>query len=277
MNAFFSILRRRWLLWSLAVVVLVGGLTWLLKRSDNLNVPLGVEQAAIITYSGPGLIVKPFHWGVAVNVRIAQVTQQGASKVYDVRYLVNIEGDHDLIGYLMTDNGSALTGLPSFTVHGDPKLSKELEARVRETEAIGIEVRGHYKATLVVLFVLWIGWLFMLIFYGRPKKAAPVIIVPDLTPAEQLQALLQQLEGGELTAVQKARLEMLLLRYWREGLVAEDLPMREVLGIIARGERTGDALLRLQRWLHRPASGVEKSEIAALIRSLLSAPAVNRP
>ena len=257
--------------------MLVAGLAWLLKRNDNLNVPLGVEQAAIITYSGPGLVVKPFHWGVAVNVRIAQVTSQGSSKVYDVRYLVNIEGDHDLIGYLMTDNGTALTGLPSFKVHGDPKLSKELEARVRETEAIGIEVRGHYKATLIILLVLWIGWLFMLIFYGRPKQPVPVIIVPELTPAEQLKVLLQQLEDGELTAVQKAKLEMLLLRCWREGLATDDTPMREVLGMIARGERTRDALLRLQRWLHRPASGVAKTEIAELIRARLSVPAANRP
>ncbi len=257
--------------------MLVAGLAWLLKRNDNLNVPLGVEQAAIITYSGPGLVVKPFHWGVAVNVRIAQVTPQGSSKVYDVRYLVNIEGDHDLIGYLMTDNGTALTGLPSFKVHGDPKLSKELEARVRETEAIGIEVRGHYKATLIILLVLWIGWLFMLIFYGRPKQPVPAIIVPELTPAEQLQVLLQQLEDGELTAVQKAKLEMLLLRCWREGLATDDTPMREVLGMIARGERTRDALLRLQRWLHRPASGVAKTEIAELIRARLSVPAANRP
>ena len=41
---------------------------------DGRVVPLGVEQAAIITYSGPGLVVKPFRYGVAVNVRIAQVT-----------------------------------------------------------------------------------------------------------------------------------------------------------------------------------------------------------
>ena len=276
MNAFLAFFRRRWVLGSFAVLVVAGSLAWWLRREDNLNVPLGVEQAAIITYTGPGLVVKPFHWGVAVNVRIAQVTQHGASKVYDVRYLVNIEGDHDLIGYLMTDNGTALTGLPSFKVHGDPKLSKELEARVRETEAVGIEVRGHYKATLVVLFILWIGWLLMLIFYGRAKKAVEVLAAPEPTATQQIEALLSKLESGELTTVEKAKLEMLLLRCWRDGLVAADTPMREVLVAIAGGEQTGDALLRLQRWLHRPGSEVAKVEIVQLIRSSLATPLVHR-
>jgi hypothetical protein len=268
---------RVWLLRGLAVLALVVAAWWWLQDEDNLKVPLGVEQAAIITYSGPGLIVKPFRYGVAVNVRIAQVTEQAGAKVYDVRYLVNREGEHDLTQYLMTDNGAALSGLPSFKVQGDPKLSKELEARVKETEDIGIEVRGHYQATLVALFVFWILWLLALIFWRRPKKPAPTPVKPPLTVAEQLSVLLAELEQGGLTAAQKARLEMLLLRCWREGLVPADAPMAEVLAAIARGERTGEALVRLQRWLHRPGSGVADVEIAAIIRQHLTAREAARP
>ena len=262
---------RIWLLRGLAVLVVILGAWWFLRQEDNLKVPLGVEQAAIITYSGPGLIVKPFRYGVAVNVRIAQVTEQSGAKVYDVRYLVNREGEHDLIAYLMSDNGAALTGLPSFKVQGDPKLSKELEARVKETEDIGIEVRGHYQATLVALAVFWILWLCALIFWRRPKKPVPVLVKPPLTLAEQLRLLLGELEQGGLSAEQKARLEMLLLRCWREGLVPADAPMADVLAAIARGERTGEALGHLQHWLHRPGSGVADAEIAAIIRQHLPA------
>ena len=260
-----------WLLRGLAVLVVILGAWWFLRQEDNLKVPLGVEQAAIITYSGPGLIVKPFRYGVAVNVRIAQVTEQSGAKVYDVRYLVNREGEHDLIAYLMSDNGAALTGLPSFKVQGDPKLSKELEARVKETEDIGIEVRGHYQATLVALAVFWILWLCALIFWRRPKKPVPVLVKPPLTLAEQLRLLLGELEQGGLSAEQKARLEMLLLRCWREGLVPADAPMADVLAAIARGERTSEALGHLQHWLHRPGSGVADAEIATIIRQHLPA------
>ncbi|MGI9110167.1 MAG: hypothetical protein ACR2KA_09135 [Opitutales bacterium] len=268
---------RVWLLRGLAVCAVIVAAWWFLQEEDNLKVPLGVEQAAIITYSGPGLVVKPFRYGVAVNVRIAQVTERGGAKVYDVRYLVNREGEHDLIEYLMTDNGSSLSGLPSFKVKGDPKLSKELEARVKETEDIGIEVRGHYQATLVALAVFWVLWLFALIFWRRPKKPAPVPAKPPLTLAEQLRLLLSELEQGGLSAEQKARLEMLMLRCWREGLVPADAPMADVLAAIAEGERTGEALGRLQRWLHRPGSGVTDGEIVALLRQHLPAPVAVRP
>jgi len=269
--------RRRWLLWGLGVSVVFAVVWWLLRDDDSLKVPLGVEQAAIITYGGPGLVVKPFRYGVAVNVRIAQVIEREGMEVYDVRYLVNREGEHDLSEYLMSDDGTVLSGLPSFKIQGDPKLSKELEARVKETEDIGIQVWGHYRATLWALLVFWIGWLFLLIFWKRPRKPVVVAPKPPLTVAEQLQILLGGLEQGGLTAEQKARLEMLLLRRWREGLVPADAPMAEVLAAVARGEGTGEALVRLQRWLHRPGSGVVDAEIADIIRRHLPEREVARP
>ena len=268
---------RRWLLGSLALSAVLAAVWWLLREDDSLKVPLGVEQAAIITYGGPGLLVKPFRYGVAVNVRIAQVTEREGMKVYDVRYLVNREGVHDLSEYLMSDDGAALRGLPSFKIQGDPRLSKELEARVKETEDIGIQVWGHYRATLWALGVFWIGWLLLLIFWRRPRKPVVVPAKPPLTVAEQLQVLLGELEQGGLSAEQKARLEMLLLRCWREGLVPADAPMADVLAAIARGERTGEALGRLQRWLHRPGSGVADAEIIEIIRQQLPVRAAARP
>jgi hypothetical protein len=265
------------LLVGLALSVVLAAVWWFLRDDDSLKVPLGVEQAAIITYGGPGLVVKPFRYGVAVNVRIAQVTEREGMKVYDVRYLVNREGEHDLTQYLMSDDGTVLSGLPSFKIQGDPKLSKELEARVKETEEIGIQVWGHYRATLWALFVFWIGWLFLLIFWKRPRQPVVVAPKPPLTVAEQLQLLLVELEQGGLTAEQKARLEMLLLRSWREGLAPADAPMAEVLAAVARAETTGEALVCLQRWLHRPGSGVVDAEIADIIRRHLPVRGIARP
>lgn len=261
----------------LVVAVVLAAVWWLLREDDSLKVPLGVEQAAIITYGGPGLVVKPFRYGVAVNLRIAQVTEREGMRVYDVRYLVNREGEHDLTQYLMSDDGMALGGLPSFKVQGDPKLSKELEARVKETEDIGIQVWGHYRATLWALFVFWIGWLFLLVFWKRPRKPVVVAPKPPLTVAEQLRLLLVELERGGLTAEQKARLEMLLLRSWREGLVPTDARMTEVLSAVARAESTGEALDRLQRWLHRPGSGVVDAEVVDIIRRHLPGREAVRP
>jgi hypothetical protein len=125
--------------------------------------------------------------------------------------------------------------------------------------------------------VFWIGWLLLLIFWRRPQKPVALVVKPPLTSVEQLRQLLAELEQGALSAEQKARLEMLLLRSWREGLVPADAPMAGVLAAIAHGERTGEALGRLQRWLHRPGSDVADTEIAGIIRQHLPAPEAVNP
>src|SRR5215218_602601 len=106
------------LLGSLAVVVALGSLAFWWRPAHKaegiLNVPLGVEQAAIVTYSGPALAVAPYKWGVAVNVRIAGVTEQPGTRIYDLRYLVNRGGTYDLKDYLIAADGNPLAGLPSF-------------------------------------------------------------------------------------------------------------------------------------------------------------------
>jgi len=251
-------------------VVLVVAAVWYFQpkqEKDTLNVPLGVEQAAIVTYSGPMIAVTPYKWGVAVNVRIARVTEQSGARVYDVRYIVNRAGTFDLKDYLTAADGSTLDGLPSFKFTGDPKLSKELDARIKETEAAAVNVGGHYYATLAALGAFWIVWLLLLIFYGRPKRPKrAAAAAPEPTLAELLRAFLAQLEAGTLDADAKARMEMLLLRRWRQELAVSDLPMIDAIEAIGRDQKTGEPLRRVQRWLHQRASDVRPEEIAASLK-----------
>jgi len=261
-----SFFHRRWVPWVALLLVVALPLAWWLTREDKLlNVPLGVEQAAIITYGGPELAVKPFKWGVAVNVRIAQVTGAPGGRVYDVRYLVNREGDYDLRDYLTSASGVVPEGLPVFKFHGDPKMSKELEARIKETEQVGVQVGGRYYAKLTVLGCVWLACLYPLIFWGRPKRLAQAPVVAPLTEAEELHGLLAKLRAGALDATGQARMEMILLRCWRAGLLRPDAPMSEVLAAVARDGRTAEALRRLQAWLYRRDAKVTAEEIAALV------------
>ena len=236
------------------------------KDPDSLNVPLGVEQAAIVTYSGPPVAVTPYKWGVAVNVRIAKVIEQPSARIYDVRYIVNRAGTFDLKDYLIGEDGRSLDGLPSFKFHGDAKLSKHLDTRIQETEEISVDVGGYYYATLAGLAVFWIVWLLLIIFYGRSKAPPPAIAAPpEPTPAEMLRAFLAQLEGGTLDAAAKAKMEMLLLRRWREELALANVPMNTAFEAINRDAKTGNLLRQVEQWLHNPAAKVPREAIAAVL------------
>jgi hypothetical protein len=203
---------------------------------------------------------------VAVNVRIAKVTEQPGTRIYDVRYIVNRAGTFDLKDYLTGEDGSRLDGLPSFKFNGDPKLSKNLDTRIQETEEISVDVGGHYYATLTGLALLWIVWLLLLIFYGRAKSPPPAAVAPpEPTLAELLRVFLAQLEAGTLDAAAKAKMEMVLLRRWREELKLANLPMAAALDAIGRSDKTGNPWRQWQDWLHRPASKIQREEIAAVL------------
>jgi hypothetical protein len=256
--------RTRFPVW--AIFVLLAAVVFK-KEEHSMNVPLGVEQAAIVTYSGPTLAVTPYKWGVAVNVRIARMTEQDGTRVYDVRYIVNREGTFDLKDYLVAENGTMLDGLPSFKFHGDPSLSKNLDARIQETEEVRVDVGGHYYATLAGLGVFWILWLLMLIFFRRPKKVAPPPPAPPgPTFAEILRDYLRQIEAGTIDAEGKAKMEMLLLRRWREDLALGDVSMYSAFGAISQSDKAGKVLRALQDWLHRPSSNVRREDITALLK-----------
>ena len=261
--------KRVWLVAAMCMLALVAAFFfWPKKEVDSLNVPLGVELAAIVTYSGPSIAVAPYKWGVAVNVRIAEVIERPEKRIYDLRYIVNRAGTFDLKEYLVADDGSRLDGLPAFKFTGDPKLSKNLDTRIQETEAIRVDVGGRYYEIMAALAVLWIAWLLLLIFYKRPRPPAePEAAPPGPTLAEMLRAFLAQLEGGTLDAAAKAKMEMTLLQCWRNELALRDVPMSTVLGAIACSEKTGEPLRKLQHWLHHPASPVQSAEIAALLSS----------
>lgn len=255
----------------IAAVATAAFFLWPAKDADTLNVPLGVEQAAIITFSGPEISVAPYKWGVAVNVRIAQATEQPGRRVYDVRYIVNRDGTFDLKDYFVAVDGSSLVSLPSFKFKGDAKLSKNLDTRIQETEAMRIDVGGRYYETAALLIVLWLVWLLLLVFYKRPRAATEPDSGPrEPTLAELLRGFLTQLEAGTLTVADKARMEMLLLRRWRDELALGEVPMSTALSAIQDSSKTGDALRKIQHWLHHPSSPVQRGEVASAVAPFIA-------
>ncbi len=261
-------MKRKHTLWITATIVLAAVVYFATRtKDDTIRVPLGVEQAAIVTFSGPTLAVAPYKWGVAVNMRIAEVIERSDRRIYDLRYIVNRAGTFDLKDYLVADDGSTLAGLPTFKFMGDPKLSKNLDTRIQETEEIRVDVGGRYYETMVLLTLLWIGWLLLLIFWKRPKPpTAPDASPPPPTLAELMRGFLTQLEAGTLDATAKAKMEMTMLQCWRNELALSNQSMITALDHISRDNKTGAPLRQLQHWLHHPTSTVPSTDIAAVIQ-----------
>ncbi len=223
-------------------------------RSDR-DVPLGVEEAVIIRYSGSRLVARPYRRGASVNLRIANEMQQGNIRVYDVRYVVSLPGEFDLTEYLTSADGRPISDLPSFKVRGLTSLTKDIETRIQEIEEVGVHVWHWYYETLTGLGIAWGFWLMGLIFIGRPKRP-PKIAPPPPPPSvlERIARYLIALKEGELTVDEKAELEVLLLEHWRDRLDLRDGRMAESCRRIQRSDDLGTLYEKLQAWLHVPNS-----------------------
>jgi hypothetical protein len=254
----------------LALLLLAGLVAWLLRRPSESGkipeVPLGVEHAVTITYSGPELIVQPYRFGVPVNLRIARVIENDGLRTYDIRYMLNTAGEFDICKYLAAKDGSQLTDLPAFKVLGLGHLSQNMDQRIQEVETMGIDIWHYYYECIAAVITLWLIWLLLLIFYGREKPELPEEAVPVETFYDVLSAYLAKLEDKTLDDKGKAQLEMLLINWWREQLGYGDLEMHEVVRRIGRDSSAAPAFHAIQQWLHNPRNSVGTDELLASLR-----------
>lgn len=235
------------------------------QQTASYDVPLGVEEAVIIRYAGPRLIARPYRRGASVSVRIAHEAEQDGVRIYDVRYVVAMPGEFDVMDYLAAADGSELRQLPSFRVRGQTSMTKDIETRIREIEDVRVRIWHGYYETLVALGGVWLLWLGGLIWIGRPARApAAEQSPPEPTPAEQIAALLAALARGELTVEGKARLELLLLCHWRERLAIGDERLAGACRRIAADARLGPVYRAMETWLHDPRSSAAAHEIVSL-------------
>jgi hypothetical protein len=226
------------------------------------DVPLGVEEAVIIRYDGPRLVARPYRRGASVSVRIAAEAQQGPVRVYDVRYVVALPGEFDLMEYLTSADGSPIDDCPPFKVCGQTRLTKDIETRIREIEDVGVQIWHWYYETLVGLGAAWVLALVGLSLIGRrrrPRRQPPPPPEPSL--AELVAQALAALAGGDLSVGEKARLELLLLRHWRERISPRPDRMAAACRAMQQDAMVGRAYETVEAWLHDPAAAVGPAEV----------------
>jgi hypothetical protein len=226
------------------------------ERPDTA-VPLGVEQAVVVRSSGPPLVARPYRRGASVNVRIANQAQIDKVRVYDIRYVVNLPGEFDLMDYLTSSDGRPVDDLPSFPVQGLTSLTEDLETRIQEIERVDIRIWHGYYETLVGVGIFWMAWLLGLVFVGRPRRRPKPISRPRLPSLdERIDGYLNALQQGELSTQGQARLEALLLERWRRQLALSQQRMAASCRDIEQSHELGQIYRHLQMWLHDPRADI---------------------
>jgi hypothetical protein len=254
----------------LSLLLLAGIAVWWLYHAPDdgsiPEVPLGVEHAVTITYSGSELIVQPYRFGVPVNLRIAKVIEKDGVRTYDIRYMLNTAGEFNISQYLATKDGSELTDLPEFKVLGLGHMSQNMDQRIQQVETMGIEIWHYYYECMAAAVTLWLVWLLLLIFYGREKPEIPEDTAPIETFYDVLSAYLAKIEDKTLDAKGKAQLEMLMINWWRTQLGYPDMEMRKVIRHIRKDAVSASAFDTVQQWLHNPQNSVSVDELLARLR-----------
>ena len=142
------------------------------------------------------------------------------------------------------------------------RLTKDIETRIREIEDVGVDIWHWYYETLALLGVAWVAWLAGLVFIGRPKRPPkPAPPPPAPSPAELIARYLEALARGDLPVEDKARLEILLLRHWRERLGLRHDRMAASCRQIRRDATVGRAYEAVEGWLHDPSARSGPAEI----------------
>jgi hypothetical protein len=229
-------------------------------------IPLGIEAAALVRYAGPRLEPAPYRDGAPLTVRIAGVGREKHDRVYDVRYIINATGTHDLRKYLQAVDGSSLVALPVLKVRGESTLGDAFDGQLPPADPVRIDIWAGYYRAMAAAAVLWIGWLLMLIFYKRERAVAPVESRPvEPTLAELLLPLIRLAEDGRLELADKAKLDLLLLKYWRQELRLNTLALADGIERIRRDPETGVILETVERWLHS-AAHVDAATVVDLLK-----------
>lgn len=250
----------------LAVAGVLAGVVLLvvILRPDKgpLEVPLGVEHALALTWSGPELAVKPYEYGVAVSLRMAGLTERDGRRTYDIRYMLNRGGTYNIMDYLTTVEGADPVGLPAFPVLGLEALSEGVDKRIAELRQVDIDIWHYYYETMAAIVALWVLWLGLILFWPRPRKATAATAGPVIDPfPARLRAYLALAAEGALTEADKARMQMMLIDHWRAALPNPTLRMHATVRRIAADPRFSEAYRALIDWLHNPATALTNAQL----------------
>lgn len=178
---------------------------------------------------------------------------------YDLRYIGNEPGQRDLLDCLRDGGGRRPEGALTVEI---ATLLPAGQAALSDPPAEAAAPLGGWLRWLIALAGGWL--LAVLILLWPRRRAAAARIAPMPTLVELLTPLAEAAAGGQLDVEGQARLERLLLAFWRERLALDRLEPAAALVRLRDHPEAGALLRGTDAWLHQPP-GRAAVDVAALL------------
>jgi hypothetical protein len=240
----------------------------MLVAEPSAVAPRGLASSITIDPMGAALVARPIASDEQPPV-VVRVEPPDASGRQRVEFIGLVAGEHDLRRYLMRADGAAASSLPPAIVRVESRLPPGHATDVLGLAEPNLTFRRGYVAALAGIAGVWT--LVPVAAYvrrrlNRRESVPPPPPIPEPTLAERLLSMLESWEGSGQGLEQKASLELLALHHQRS-TVAERHEAIAAAMILARSdERTRDAILALEAWLHARSTDPASAQEAALAR-----------
>lgn len=243
----------------------------------GLAAPSGVGmngEVKDVLLPGPELRVKPDPEGRSpVVVRIVATYPHGTAGFrYHLSWFAYEPGTHNLADFLERADGTPAAGLPAVAVQAESLLPPGPPGMLADFAA-PVPRMGGYRTALIVGGGVWVAGLIGLVCWRRQRATATTAAAAaELPLTDRLRALVDQARIGTLDADGKARLERLVLGFWREKLQLTNLPIPDAIRSLRDHPEAGGLLRQVEEWLHSGRSSSQESDMAALLAPYLGAP-----
>jgi hypothetical protein len=238
---------------------------------------IGIEGVYYLRASGPTLEAAPVEDDAPIVLRIASITPDAASSVaksggkasiYELRYIGTKAGQHDLRKSLLRIDGEPIKAMEPMMVTVESTLPSKHDGELEDRALSRVAMPWPYRATLAVVGLLWITGLVGYILLRRLRR--PVLheempLAEPVTRGDELCQLVELAVAGRLSTEEQARLERMLIAFWRVRLDLENCPIDEALARMRCHGRTAVLLEQLDVWLHRRPGG-QPSNVQEILR-----------
>lgn len=201
-------------------------------------------------------------------IRIDGVYPHGDGFRYDLTWSAEKPGTFNLTDSLRRRDGTATDNLPAIPVTVSSSLAPD-RFIPNPLRPVGGGWIGGYRTLMGLLGFLWLAGL-VAFFWFRPKSPPPAPV--ENTSHTRLQQIREQLEAviqsEQLAPSDKARLELLVVAFWREHRQLGQLSPSALLNALRSDPDSGPLLRQLERWLYDRPQRTDAAELADLLLPL---------